>query len=118
LPTSWVSIEFGLDIYPRTRVVTADLRTMMRLRKVTRSRASFPNDEALTKLYYLALRNISKKWTMPIQNWKAALNRFTILFNERMPQHETFSRLHNIADFLDTCRPVSAGQGALNAISV
>jgi putative transposase len=36
-------------------------------------------------LYYLALRNISKKWTMPIQNWKAALNRFTIMFDERMP---------------------------------
>ena len=59
----------------------------MSLRKVTKSRGSFPNDEALIKLYYLALRNISKKWTMPIQNWKAALNRFTILFEERMPQH-------------------------------
>jgi hypothetical protein len=40
-----------------------------------------------TALYYLALRNISKKWTIPIQNWKAALNRFTIMFGERMPQH-------------------------------
>ena len=59
----------------------------MSLRKVTKSRGSFPNDEALIKLYYLALRNISKKWTMPIQNWKAALNRFTILFEERLPQH-------------------------------
>ena len=59
----------------------------MSLRKVTKSRGSFPNDDALIKLYYLALRNISKKWTMPIQNWKAALNRFTILFDERMPQH-------------------------------
>ena len=59
----------------------------MSLRKVTRSRGSFPNDEALIKLYYLALRNISRKWTMPIQNWKAALNRFTIMFDERMPQH-------------------------------
>ena len=58
----------------------------MSLRKVTKSRGSFPNDEALIKLYYLALRNISKKWTMPIQNWKAALNRFTIMFDERMPQ--------------------------------
>ena len=38
----------------------------MSLRKVTKSRGSFPNDEALIKLYYLALRNISKKWTMPI----------------------------------------------------
>jgi putative transposase len=50
-------------------------------------RGSFPNDDALIKLYYLALRNISKKWTMPIQNWKAVLNRFTIMFDERMPQH-------------------------------
>ena len=59
----------------------------MSLRKVTKSRGSFPNDDALIKLYYLALRNISKKWTMPIQNWKAALNRFTLLFDDRMPQH-------------------------------
>jgi len=59
----------------------------MSLRKVTKSRGSFPNDDALIKLYYLALRNISKKWTMPIQNWKAVLNRFTIMFDERMPQH-------------------------------
>lgn len=59
----------------------------MSLRKVTKSRGSFPSDEALIKLYYLALRNISKKWAMPIQNCKAALNRFTILFDERMPQH-------------------------------
>jgi len=58
----------------------------MSLRKVTKSRGSFPNDDALIKLYYLALRNISKKWTMPIHDWKAALNRFTILFDGRMPQ--------------------------------
>ncbi len=52
------------------------------------SRGSFPNDDDLIKLYYyLALRNISKKWTMPIQNWKAALNRVTIMSEERMPQH-------------------------------
>ena len=56
------------------------------LRKVTKSRGSFPNDDALIKLYYLALRDISKKWTMPIHNWKAALNRFTLMFDERMPQ--------------------------------
>lgn len=59
----------------------------MGLRKVTKSRGSFPNDDALIKLYYLALRTISKKWTMPIQNWKAAMNRFTIMFDERIPQH-------------------------------
>ena len=56
----------------------------MSLRKIIKNRASFPNDEAVVKLLYLALRNISRKWTMPIQNWKAALNRFTILFEDRI----------------------------------
>ena len=58
----------------------------MSLRKITKNRGSFPSDEALTKLFYLALRNIAKKWTMPIRDWKAALNRFTIQFEDRMPQ--------------------------------
>lgn len=57
----------------------------MSLRKVTKNRGSFPSDEAVLKLFYLALMNISQKWTMPLQNWKAALNRFTIMFEERMP---------------------------------
>jgi len=57
----------------------------MSLRKITKNRGSFPNDEALSKLFYLALMNISKKWMMPLHDWKAALNRFTILFENRMP---------------------------------
>jgi putative transposase len=59
----------------------------MSLRKITKNRGSFPSDDALIKLFYLALRNISKKWTMPLRDWKAALNRFTIQYEERMPQH-------------------------------
>ena len=58
----------------------------MSLRKLTKNRGSFPSDEALLKLFYLALRNISQKWTMPIRDWKAALNRFTIEFGERIAQ--------------------------------
>lgn len=57
----------------------------MSLRKVTKNRGSFPNDAAILKLFYLALNNIAKKWTMPIRDWKAALNQFTILFEGRMP---------------------------------
>jgi len=57
----------------------------MSLRKVTKNRGSFPNDEAMIKLLFLALRNISKKWTMPIYDWKSALNQFTIIFDTRMP---------------------------------
>ncbi|WP_189799663.1 transposase, partial [Sulfuricella sp. T08] len=51
-----------------------------------KNRGSFPSDESLLKLFYLALQNISQKWTMPIRDWKAALNRFTIQFDDRMPQ--------------------------------
>jgi transposase-like protein len=53
---------------------------------VTKSRGSFPSDEALLKLFYLALNNISKKWTIPLRDWKAALTRFTIQFEGRMPK--------------------------------
>jgi putative transposase len=54
----------------------------MGLCKITKNRASFPNDQALLKLLYLTLMNISQKWVMPLQNWKAALNQFTIRFEE------------------------------------
>jgi len=60
----------------------------MSLRKIIKTRGSFPNEEAAMKLLYLALRNAAKKWTMPIANWKAALNRFSILWPERMPAVE------------------------------
>ena len=55
------------------------------LRKVTRNRNSFPNDEAAIKLLYMALKNITKKWTMPIQGWPQAINQFSIRFGDRLP---------------------------------
>jgi putative transposase len=55
------------------------------LRKIIKNRGSFPNDEAALKLIYLALGNISQKWTKPIKEWKAALNRFAIVFEGRLP---------------------------------
>ena len=57
----------------------------MSLRKIIKMRGSFPNDDAAMKLLYLALRNASKKWTMPVRDWNGALNRFSILWPERMP---------------------------------
>src|SRR5215208_4552524 len=57
----------------------------MSLRKIIKNRGSFPSDEAALKLLYLALQNIARKWTMPIKEWKAALNRFAIIFEDRMP---------------------------------
>ena len=59
---------------------------LMSLRKITKNRGSFPTDEALLKLFYLALRNISKKWTRPIRDRNAAMTRFTIGYEDRLPQ--------------------------------
>ncbi len=55
------------------------------LRKVSKNRSLFPNDEAVFKLMYLALRNISKRWTLPIPNWSGAMNQFAILFDGSVP---------------------------------
>jgi putative transposase len=52
---------------------------------VGKSRVLFPNDEAVFRMLYLALRNISRWWTMPIENRSGALNQFAILFDGRMP---------------------------------
>lgn len=58
----------------------------MTLRKVIKTRASFPNDTSALKVLYLGLNKVSKKWTMPIRSWTKALNQFTILFGDRMPK--------------------------------
>ncbi len=58
------------------------------LRKVIKTRGAFPNEDAALKLLFLALRGAEKKWTMPIHNWRAALNYFTVLWPDRMPALE------------------------------
>ena len=88
--SNWQRIIPFFDYPPEIRKVIYTTNAIesvnMSLRKVTKSRGSFPNDESVMKLFYLALQNISKKWTMPLRDWKPALNRFTIQFEERMPQ--------------------------------
>lgn len=53
------------------------------LRKVIKTKAVFPNEDAVFRLMYLAMNNIAKKWNRPIKNWRAALSHFAILFPER-----------------------------------
>ena len=55
------------------------------LRKITKTRAAFPTEDAALKLLFLGLQNVSKKWTMPIQNWGLAMNQMAIIFEGRMP---------------------------------
>lgn len=53
-------------------------------RKVTKSKSLFPNDDALKKMLYLAYRDLSKKWTMPIRNWAVVISNFSIYFKDRL----------------------------------
>ena len=75
---NWSRITPFFDYPPEIRRVIYTTNAIesvnMSLRKITKNRGSFPSDESLIKLFYLALRNISQKWSMPIRDWKAALN--------------------------------------------
>ena len=55
-------------------------------RKIIKNRSILKNDLAISKILYLTLKNIEKKWTMPIHNWKQALNQFAIIFADRFPK--------------------------------
>jgi putative transposase len=60
------------------------------LRKSIRNRGHFPTEEALMKVLYLAIQQVSKRWTMPIKDWKQALNRFAISYPDRFPEKLMF----------------------------
>ena len=87
---NWPRIIPFFDYSPEIRKVIYTTNAIesvnMSLRKITKNRGSFPSDESLMKLFYLALRNISQKWNMPIRDWKGALNQFSIKFEEKMPK--------------------------------
>jgi len=88
----WSRLIPFFDFPPEIRTVIYTTNAIesvnMSLRKLTKIRGCFPNDDALIKLFYLGLRNISQKWTMPIKDWKPALNQFTILFGDRIHNGE------------------------------
>lgn len=56
------------------------------IRKFTRNRKIYPNEDSALKLIYMAIREASERWTMPVRHWKQALNHFAILFDGRMPE--------------------------------
>ena len=53
-------------------------------RKVTKAKTLFPNDDALKKMLYLAYRDLSKKWTMPVRNWAFVLSQLSVIFDDRI----------------------------------
>ncbi len=56
------------------------------MRKVLKNRGAFPSDESIIKIFYLALNNVAKKWTMPIRDWKPALNQFVMIYGDRVTE--------------------------------
>jgi len=56
------------------------------IRKFTRNRKIYPNEESALKIVYMAIHEAAKRWTMPIHHWKEALNHFAVLFEGRMPK--------------------------------
>lgn len=84
----WVNVIPFLD-YPkeiRKAIYTTNAieSVNMTLRKVIKNKRLFPNDDSVFNIIYLAIDNISKKWTMPIRDWNSAMNQFMIKFADRM----------------------------------
>jgi len=85
---NWENLNefFNYPDYIRKAIYTTNAIESLNssLKKVTKKRSAFPTDDAIYKVLYLALMNASKKWTMPIRDWGAALNQFAIHFEGRV----------------------------------
>ena len=79
-----IFFEFPLEI--RKIIYTTNLIENLngKIRKYTKNKLSFPTDDAVKKSVYLALREATKKWTMPIKNWGIILNQFLTIFEKRV----------------------------------
>ena len=85
---NWERLSVFFDYPPEIRKVIYTTNAIeylnASLRKITKTRRSFPTDDSVTKILYLALHQISKKWTMPIRDWKAAMSQFMIMYSDRV----------------------------------
>ena len=79
-----VFFQFPLEI--RKIIYTTNLIENLngKIRKYTKSKLSFPSDDAVKKTVYLSLMEIEKKWTMPISNWGLIMNQFMLIFENRI----------------------------------
>ena len=86
MPYNWSRLSVFFDYPPEIRKVIYTTNAIeslnASLRQVTKTRRSFPNDDAILKLLYLALHQIAKKWTMPIRDWKPAIKQFIIMYGD------------------------------------
>jgi putative transposase len=77
---------FNYPIAIRKAIYTTNIIESLNysLKKVVKTRGAFPDEDALFKVLYLAIKNVQKKWTMPIRDWRRALNWFATLFGDRL----------------------------------
>jgi transposase-like protein len=77
-------LEYPVEI--RKIIYTTNLIENLngKIRKYTKNKLSFPTDEAVKKSVYLAIEQITKRWTQPIRNWGIILNQFIIMFENRL----------------------------------
>ena len=86
----WIDIITLFDFPPAIRkaIYTTNAIESVNsvIRKFTRNRKIYPNEESALKIVYMAIHEAAKKWTMPIHHWKQALNHFAIMFEDRIPE--------------------------------
>jgi len=93
LKASWVRnrnnftecLNYPKDICRAIYTMNAIESLNFSFRKVTGNKPSFPADDSIYKIMYLAIKNAGTHWTMPIKDWGRAVNQFTILFDGRVP---------------------------------
>lgn len=81
-----LTVFFDFPIEIRRIIYTTNLIENLNgnTRKYTKNKMSFPTDEAVLKSVYLAIREATKKWIMPIRNWGMVLTQFTLIFEKRL----------------------------------
>ncbi len=87
----WTDIITLFDFPPAIRKAIYTTNAIESVNSVIRNpgapgRKIYPNEESALKIVYMAIREASRRWTLPIRHWKPALNHFAILFEGRLPQ--------------------------------
>ncbi len=89
---NWLGVipffQFPAEIRKIVYTTNAIESLNMSLRKAIKTRGAFPSEDAALKVMYLALNNLARRWKY-VQGWREALNRFTLLWQDRFPQHNT-----------------------------
>jgi putative transposase len=90
VPGRWTDLIALFDFPPpiRKAIYTTNAIESVNsvIRKFTRNRKIYPNEDSALKLIYMTIHEASKKWTMPIHHWKQALNHFAIIYEDRLPE--------------------------------